>query len=69
MAERLIELEGEEMWTPFLEQANQLFIEEKVARHQNDPTKLAEVCVRIVQLSFDNKEFKRLNEFVLTLTK
>lgn len=44
MTERLIELGPEEMWTSFLEEANQLFIEEKIARHENDPNKLAEIC-------------------------
>lgn len=44
MTERLIELGPDEMWTPFLEEANQLFIEEKVTRHENDVTKLSEIC-------------------------
>ena len=54
MSERLIELGPEEMWTPFLEEENQLFIEEKAARHENDPNKVTEICKRIVQLAFDN---------------
>lgn len=48
MAERLIEIGVEEMWTPFLEEANALFIEEKLARHENDANKLTDICKRIV---------------------
>lgn len=44
MSERLIEIGAEEMWTPFLEEANALFIEEKKARHDNDASRLSEIC-------------------------
>jgi len=69
MSERLIEIGPEDMWTSFLEEANQLFQEEKVAWHENDQTKLADICKRIIQLSFDHKEFSRLNQFILLITK
>ena len=69
MTDRLIELEDEEMWTPYLEDANQLLIEEKAARHENDGVKLADLCKRIIQLSYDNKEWKRLRFFIIFLTK
>ena len=36
------------MWTPFLDEVNDLMVEEKAARHENDHIKLAEICVRIV---------------------
>jgi hypothetical protein len=69
MADRLFELDPEEMWTPFHEEANQLLFEEKAARHENDAIKLADICKRIIQLSFDSQEYKRLNSFVLMLIK
>jgi hypothetical protein len=46
--QRLLEIGAEEMWTPFLDEVNDLMIEEKAARHENDHIKLAEICVRIV---------------------
>jgi len=36
------------MWTDFLEQVNELMIEEKKARQESDHVKLAEICTRIV---------------------
>ena len=36
------------MWTPFLDEVNDLMVEEKAARHENDHIKLAEICVRVV---------------------
>lgn len=44
------------MWTDFLEQVNDLMIEEKAARQASDHNKLAEICTRIVQMAFDNNE-------------
>jgi len=38
-------------WTPFLEEVNDLMIEEKTARHENDHVKNAEICVRIVSMT------------------
>ena len=48
--QRLIELAPDEMWTDFLEQVNELMLEEKVARQASDHNKLAEICTRIVSL-------------------
>lgn len=39
----------EEMWTPFLEQVNDLLHEEKIIRHENDGIKSSEICMRIVR--------------------
>ena len=44
----MFEIGAEEMWTPFLEEVNDLMLEEKQARHENDHIKLAEICTRIV---------------------
>lgn len=44
----MFEIGAEEMWTPFLEEANDLMVEEKRFRHENDHIKVAEVCLRIV---------------------
>jgi hypothetical protein len=46
--QRMIEIGPEEMWTPFLDEVNNLLHEEKALRHENDHIKLAEVCTRIV---------------------
>ena len=46
--ERLIELKEGEDWTPFLQEANRLFIEEKKARHDNDNNELVRLCKQIV---------------------
>lgn len=48
--QRLIDIGEEEMWTPFLDEVNNLLIEEKQARHENDHIKLAEICTRIVSI-------------------
>ena len=66
---RLVEIPAEEMWTDFLEQVNDLMIEEKKARQVGDHQKLAEICTRIVQLAYDQKELVRMREFFLQLCK
>ena len=50
--QRLVEVAADEMWTDFLEQINDLMIEEKAARQISDHNKLAEICVRIVSTLF-----------------
>ena len=67
--ERLLELKEDEMWTPFLEEINGLLHEEKSARHENDAVKLSELCKRMVQLCYDNKDLVRMNEFLIKLAK
>ena len=49
--QRLVETAADEMWTDFLEQVNDLMLEEKAARQISDHNKLAEICVRIVSTS------------------
>jgi len=46
--QRLVEVGPDEMWTDFLEQVNDLMLEEKTARQHSDHVKLAEICLRIV---------------------
>ena len=46
--QRLIDIGPDEMWTDFLEEINELMIEEKSARQVSDHVKLAEICTRIV---------------------
>ena len=46
--QRLVEIAPDEMWTDFLEQINDLMLEEKAARQVSDHVKLAEICTRIV---------------------
>jgi hypothetical protein len=57
------------MWTDFLEQINDLMIEEKAARQASDHNKLAEICTRIIQLAFDNNELQKMREYFLVLCK
>ncbi len=49
--QRMFDIGAEEMWTPFLEEVNDLMVEEKAARHENDHIKNAEICVRIVSIT------------------
>ena len=67
--QKLVEVPADEPWTDFLEQINDLFIEEKAARQQSDHIKLAEICCRVLQLSFDNNELHKLRNFMLQLIK
>lgn len=46
--QRMIELADGEMWTDFLEEINNLLIQEKKARHEGDNAKLAEICTKII---------------------
>jgi len=46
----MFEIGPEEMWTPFLEEVNDLMLEEKAARHENDGIKTSEICLRIVRI-------------------
>ena len=48
--QRQFEIGSDEMWTAFLEEVNDLMIEEKQARHDNDHVKVSEICLRIVSL-------------------
>ena len=50
--QRLVEVGPDEMWTDFLEQINDLMLEEKAARQVSDHNKLAEICTRIVSNIF-----------------
>jgi len=59
----MFEIPAEEMWTPFLEEVNDLMIEEKQARHENDHVKVSEICLRIVS---DRDHF--LSLFIIWLT-
>ena len=45
---RMIEISADEEWTPFLERVNEMLIEEKKYRHEDDNIKLAEICTKIV---------------------
>lgn len=65
----MFEIGAEEMWTPFLEEVNDLMTEEKQARHENDHIKVSEICLRILKLAFDHNELVRLREFMLMLIK
>ena len=69
MTDKLIELEAEEMWTPYHDEVNSLLIEEKAARHENDAVKLSELCRRVLQISFDNAQWSRLRFFIIFLVK
>lgn len=44
----MIEIGPDEVWTPFLENINNLMLEEKKQRQENDSFKGAEICCKIV---------------------
>jgi hypothetical protein len=44
----MFEIPAGETWTPFMEEVNDLMLEEKQARHDNDHVKVSEICLRIV---------------------
>lgn len=67
--ERIIELGEEEMWTPFHEEVNGLFHDEKKSRHENDANTSTDILKRIIQLCYDNKDLKRMNQFIIKLAK
>ena len=46
--QRMFKIGPDEMWTAFLEEVNDLMVEEKQARHENDHVKNSEICLRIV---------------------
>ena len=46
--QRMLEIGAEEMWTPYLEEINELMVQEKKARQENDSYKGAELCCKIV---------------------
>ena len=46
--QRMFELPAGEAWTPFMEEVNDLMLEEKQARHENDHVKVSDICLRIV---------------------
>ena len=50
--QRLLDV-GNQEWTPFFEKINDLMLEEKKCRQQNDTIKGAEVCVKIVSKLFN----------------
>jgi hypothetical protein len=50
--EKMIDINEGESWTPYLQKVNQLFIEEKAARHEGDNARLTRICTDLVLLYF-----------------
>jgi len=69
MTERLVVVKEGEPWTPFLQQVNHLFIEEKKARSEADANKISQICCQIIKFCFESNEMDRLREFLLSLSK
>lgn len=65
----MIEIGEEDMWTDFLENVNTLMIQEKQARQDNDSFKGSEICCKILQAAFDEKDYVRLREWLIVLCK
>lgn len=61
--QRLLDV-GSQEWTPFYEKINDLMLEEKKCRQTNDTIKGAEICVKILQSAFDEKDFVHLREWL-----
>jgi len=67
--QRILELAEGEVWTPFFEKINDMLIVEKKARHDNDHSKSAEICIEILQAAFDEKEYGKVRTWLLLLCK
>jgi 26S proteasome regulatory subunit N5 len=65
----MFEIPANEAWTPFLEEVNDLMLEEKQARHDNDHVKVSEICLRILRLAFDHHDLPHLRDFMAQLIK
>jgi len=50
--ERMIDIPEGESWTPYLQRINQLFIDEKLARHDANIQKLIKIACEIVSSHF-----------------
>jgi hypothetical protein len=48
--QRILEIAADEVWSPFFESINDLMLQEKKYRFENDANKLAEVCKQIVSV-------------------
>jgi len=53
----------------FSQEIEELLAKEKVARMNNDHLESARICVRVVQISFDTKEWEKLNQLIKILAK
>jgi len=53
----------------FSQEIEELLAKEKVARMNNDHLESARICVRAVQISFDTKEWDKLNQLIKILAK
>jgi len=67
--QRMLDIGPDEVWTPFLESVNELMLEEKKQRQENDSFKGAVVCCKIIQAAFDEKEYVKLREWLIVLCK
>lgn len=67
--QRLIEIGPDEQWTPFLESINAIMLEEKKARQDNDSIKGSELCCKILQSAFDQKDLVHVREWLLVMSK
>ena len=67
--QRMFEIGEGEVWTEFYEQCNDLLLEEKVARQENDGIKTSEIAKRVLQLCFDTQNYKTLMEMVVLISK
>ena len=50
---RILEIPADEMWSAYHEEINELLHQEKKARQENDSSKSAEVCVKMVSWSLN----------------
>ena len=63
----MFEIGAGEAWTPFFEEVNDLMLEEKQARHENDHVKVSEICLRIVSTR-QQLSFKHAQEYIWLIT-
>lgn len=58
----MIDVGEGEPWTPYLQKVNQLFIEEKAARHEGDNTKLTRICTDLVSFVVTSRLISHLKK-------
>ena len=66
--QRLIEVAADEMWTPFLEKINDLFLQEKKARQASDHNRLAEICTQVVSSKTSSHDLTKNKNMVVADT-
>jgi len=66
--QRLLDV-GDEPWNDFYEEINNLMVQEKKCRQENDTFKGSELCCKILQMAYDKKDYVHLKQWLVLLVK